>query len=416
MTVHPFNATAGSADWPAGTGMVYLAISPWTSMWKNRHQLMSRFAREMPVLYVEPWRGLRRVRRTLINGLEPPKLDSQQPAGSGFGQLRVLASASLPPVSTSKLLGGLTQHLWLRAIRSAARDAGIDHPILWISHPRYASAIGRLGETKSIYHIVDEYGGYTNQEERSRHRLWKAEQAVLNQVDLAIAVSHTLVDAKSGHGADVHLVENAVDFDAFDAWRDNRAVPDDIAAIDSPRLGYCGLIGKRLNLDLIDRLAAAKPEYAIVLVGRVDERGCGEGLARLRAHENVHFLGEKPVNEVPAYVSSLDVGLLPYEINLETNNISPLKMYEYLAAGLPVISTAIPAAERQRDNVTICNTTDGFIDACRDALSNPNEDAVRQRLTFAERNSWDARVEEISLLIRSEARPEALDSAAVVTS
>ena len=119
----------------------------------------------------------------------------------------------------------MTKKLWLRAINTAATDAGIRHPILWLSHPCQAAAIGGVDESLSIYHIVDEYGGYTNQREQSRSALWQDEQAILQNVDMAITVSHQLVAAKSGNGADVHLVENAFDYSAFERWRSNALVP-----------------------------------------------------------------------------------------------------------------------------------------------------------------------------------------------
>ena len=186
--------------------------------------------------------------------------------------------------------------------------------------------------------------------------------------------------------------------------------------IPEPRFWYCGIIGKRLNLELLDELARQRPEYSLVLVGRVDERGCVDTLAKLRQRDNVYFLGEKPVDDVPAYVSSFQAGLLPYELNLETASISPLKMYEYLAAGLPVISTPIPAAEKHREYVTVCATADSFIEACSLAVSTNDDAVISQRRHFAERNSWDARVEQIRQLIQAELPSGSLSPATAVTS
>jgi len=381
-----------------GTGMVYFGMSSWDGMWKNRHQLMSRFARHMPVLYVEPWRWLKKVRRELLRG------DFRSTSGSAprcslvADNLHVFHSPASLAVSGSGVLRNLTQNRWYAAIRKAARQIGIADPILWISRPEMIRAIGRMGERLSIYHIVDEYGGYTGQDEAMKQRLWEAERELLDAVDMSIVVSPELLEVKSGPGRAVYLVENAVDVQQYQERMRCAEAPEDIASIACPRLGYSGLIGKRLDLPMLLELASRNPGWSLVLIGKVDARDCQQELAALQSLDNVHFLGEKKHDAVADYVTSLDVGLLPYRINLETRNISPLKMYEYLAAGLPVVSTRIPAAERNARILHIADDTAGFVGACRIAMQDA-DDAVQQRIEFARANTWDARVEQIWDLI-----------------
>jgi glycosyltransferase involved in cell wall biosynthesis len=114
---------------------------------------------------------------------------------------------------------------------------------------------------------------------------------------------------------------------------------------------------------------------------------------------NVYFLGQKGQTEVADYVAALDVGLLPYELNIETENISPLKMYEYLALGLPVVSTAIPAALRHRDIVDVADCDAAFESLCQIALVDEGSDRIEERLSFAAENTWDHRVLELTEII-----------------
>jgi UDP-galactopyranose mutase len=192
------------------------------------------------------------------------------------------------------------------------------------------------------------------------------------------------------------VLENGVSFSAYSEARTASSPPKDIADIPGPRIGYSGLIGKRLNLDMIADVAAARPEWSITMVGRVDSRECEPALQRLSAMPNVHLLGEKPPHQVPSYVCAFDVGLLPYAINLETRHISPIKMYEYWAAGVPAVGTDIPSVRRNRDAVSIADDAEGFVAAIASALVDFPAAERSQLLERASVNAWSDRVAQIS--------------------
>jgi UDP-galactopyranose mutase len=169
--------------------------------------------------------------------------------------------------------------------------------------------------------------------------------------------------------------------------------PADLAAIPRPRVGYSGLIGKRLDLELIHCIAVHRPDSSVILVGNVDERECEDALARLRCVPNVHFLGEKPAADVASYIAGFDIGLLPYAINLETRHISPIKMYEYWAAGKPVVSTAIPAAQRHKFAVNVVESYDEFRSMINRLLDDPAKYDSERLIKLAAQNSWQSRVD-----------------------
>lgn len=382
-----------TAGWPPGVGFVYLGISPWEGMWKNRHQLMSRFAAELPVLYVEPWQRLRRLRRS-PPGLSELVTDARTPVVSvRDGGVRVFRSPTWLPVSGSAGTRRVTLGLWLRRVRRAAQACGIRYPVLWVSHPEMADVVGKMNEIFTVYHIVDEYAGYTGAGDVAG--LADREQQLLDRVDLAIAVTPELIDARSRAERQLLLVENAVDYPRFRAAVAEAAEPAVMAAIPRPRYGYSGLIGVRLDFRLLLEFARASSERSLVLMGKVDPRGCEDALAELRALPNVHFLGELPAAAVASHVAAFDVGLLPYAINRETQHISPLKLYEYLAAGKPVIATPIPAARRHEDMLVLAEDADAF-GAAGCALLAADDDAARDRRdAFAAANTWEHRVGQI---------------------
>ncbi len=381
--------------------MIYLGMSPWEGMWRNRHQLMSRFARVMPVLYVEPWVRARQLRtggigvRGVLRGFSSPAL---RRTASG---VHVLTSPPHRAVSHSGRLKDASLRRWTRWVLRHARETGITRPILWLSQPGMGGVLGQLGESLSIYHVVDEYGGYTGTDEARRAQLEAAENRLLDAVDLSIMVSDALKAAKDGPGRRVEVVPNAVDFEAFRDAAARGGAPADIAAIPRPRVGYSGLAGVRLDLALVRHLAEGLPDTHFVFVGQVDRRECEAELRHLESRANVHFLGQKPVAEVPAYVAAFDAGLLPYRMNLETTHISPLKLYEYLAAGLPVVSTPIPAARPFSSMVAIAGEPAAFRSAVSRALEADGPELKARRQAVAGANTWDHRVASISALIAS---------------
>ncbi len=379
--------------------MIYLGMSPWGGMWRNRHQLMSRFARSMPVLYVEPWVRTRQMRTGAIGFRQILDGFSATPCRRTESGVNVLTSPPHRAVAQSGRFHQASVRRWTRWVSRHAAALGIRRPILWVSQPGMASIVGKLDEVLSIYHVVDEYAGYTGHDDARRAALQAAENRVLDSVNLSIVVSEALYEAKSRAGRKVFVVPNAVDFAAFAAASRRAEEPTDLAVISRPRAGYSGLVGVRLDLRLVGMLAAQQPETQFVFVGQVDRRECDADLKSLEARDNVHFLGQKPASAVPDYVAGFDVGLLPYRLNLETRHISPLKLYEYLAAGKPVVSTPIPAALPFSDTVSIAAEPADYAAAVSLALAKDSPRLREERQALASRNTWDHRVAAIESII-----------------
>lgn len=357
---------------------------------------MSRFARCMPVLYVEPWVGLRSLRRadslfsTLLDDLRTATLEKNEDG------VTVFHSPSYLPVSRSRLLKGITRRMWASAVRRAAHSMGIESPVVWISRPEMGFLLDNLGEQLSIYHVVDEYAGYTGLGSQQLERLRATEAYVLDQVDVSIVASPELLAAKSGAGRDIFVMENAVEPGEYESAVKSQSEPDDLKGIPKPRIGYSGLIGKRLNFKLLTCIGQCKRDWSIIMIGKIDRRECESDIDEFLALPNVYFLGEKRHSEVAGYIAGLDVGLMPYEINLETQHISPIKMYEYWAAGKPVISTAISAARRHDFAVEIVADCDDAVSIIDRILSLVNDERGKFLVDLARQNSWDARVQQVA--------------------
>ena len=218
--------------------------------------------------------------------------------------------------------------------------------------------------------------------------------------DLVIVASNSLLERKRAYNANTHWVPNAVDFESFAAVaRQRPPLPADMAGLPTPIVGYVGAINEKLDYDLLFQVAESLRQGSLILVGPVDLRLDFAGLNKLQSLPNVRLLGLKPVAEVPLYVHACQVCLMPYKLNEWTAHINPLKLFEYLAEGKPVVSTAIPAVHGYERVIRVASDAASFCRQVRLALQERDEGRTEQRMALAAQNTWDDRVEKISQLI-----------------
>ena len=200
------------------------------------------------------------------------------------------------------------------------------------------------------------------------------------------------------------MIPNGVDFGAFS--RPNR-IPSDLASVPRPRIGYVGVIKRQLDLARVVRIARSRPEWSVVLVGPVGNVSGQEiSVADLRALRNVHFLGVKRVDELPAYTQHMDVCLMCYAMTDYTKYIYPLKLHEYLAAGRPTVSSPIDTVLDHADVVTLAHSDEDWVSGIEGALEAPAsmEAAVEQRRARARQYDWGALTDRVAELFRERMR------------
>jgi glycosyltransferase involved in cell wall biosynthesis len=283
----------------------------------------------------------------------------------------------------------------LNAARSRLLASGVRRTVIYIWRDEFADALDLLAHDASCYHIDDEYRFDERDLPNSAREI-----ALLERVDQVIVHSPALMTKKGGLNAHTALIPNGVDFKAYATRRE--PFPD-LMHIAPPRIGYTGVIKKQLDLALLVRLARARPGHSFVLVGPImNVKGKEAHVEELRRMPNVFFLGNKAVEDLPAYVQHFDVCLMCYDVNAYTKYIYPLKLNEYLAAGRPTISSAIDSVKGLDRVVHVAGTSDEWLRAIDLCLS-PNAlsaDAVTSRRTFAQKHDWDTLVDEIARLIR----------------
>jgi glycosyltransferase involved in cell wall biosynthesis len=389
----------------AGAHLIYFGPGQWDGLWRNRHHLLSRFARHNQVLYVEPAIHLKTFRRAWWEGrLGWQRLwrESRQSRISQAGpNLYIYHSPTFAPVAGRFPLDRLTSFLWLAALKTELRRLKFTDPIVWFSRPEMVSLMGHLPARLTIYHVVDEYTAYEGVSVELACKLRRQEKELLTRAGMVVVVSPALWQAKQSCNPRTYLVPNGTDLEAFAQAARGSGPPTDLAEIPEPRLIYAGLVGNRLDLPMLIALAKRRPDWSVVVIGEVDARGCEAEIASLRALPNAHLLGLRPVTAVPRYLLASQVCLLPYRRCAETDHIDPLKLYDGLAAGKPIVASPIPAVRPYDGLVRLAYGVEAFEVAVEAALGEQDESLVAARRAVAAANTWETRVQQLSRLIEA---------------
>jgi glycosyltransferase involved in cell wall biosynthesis len=280
-------------------------------------------------------------------------------------------------------------------VRGAMRSLGFRDPLLYTFVPASAWVARHLGETHVVYHCVDEYSQFDG----AGAEIAALEADLIRKSDLVITCSVKLQETKEKLNPNTKLVRHGVEQQLFArATDESLALPADVRDLPGPVFGFYGLVAEWVDLEAMAQVAERWPHGSVVIVGEHNNADRA-GMARLRALPNVHFLGRKPYAELPAYCKAFDVALLPFVKNELTINANPLKLREYLAAGLPVVSTDIPEAAALADRgVYLADGPEAFVAAAAQALhAGAGPDPARSAAMA--RESWDAKVADIETLL-----------------
>jgi glycosyltransferase involved in cell wall biosynthesis len=274
-----------------------------------------------------------------------------------------------------------------RAIRKGLQQVGGGRPIVITGTPPSISVVGQLDEIASIYICMDDWAHIPGV---SPKMLLPLERRLLDEVDVMIATARALTKLKVPKTGHVHHLPQGVNYEHFQR---PRPVPADLAAFPRPWIGFAGGVGPALDLDVIHAVAAAFPEGSVLLVGP-EQPNLGE----IRA-SNVHRLGARPYAELPAYVQAFDVGMIPYVRNEWTESVDPLKLLEYLASGIPVVSTSLPEVHKYSAQVSISSDPAVFTDYVKAAVAEGKSRGLAARQALAAANTWQARAEEFERIM-----------------
>lgn len=338
-------------------------------LWVNYHASRKPTASSSDVLYIA--RKLKQV----TAGIKNPRRN-----------LHVLTPLVVP-LPNSDAAKKLNRMLLVQQIRKSLRKVAAGPVQFWSFTPDVSYLLGLFSEEKVVYYCVDDHSQFTGYD---ISQVLAEEEILCRKADLVVTTSLALQNAKSRFNANTVLVPHGVDYEHFSrAFADDLPLPDDIASIPHPRLGFFGLIRDWVDLDLVAEIARRRPEWHLVMVGdsTID-------LADYRSLSNLHFLGRKPYHELPAYCKAFDVGLIPFKINDLTLAVNPIKLREYLAAGLPVVSVPLPEVIHYDSWVRIAGGADAFHNAIEQTLAeSSNRQLAIRRSDAMSHETWQSKVE-----------------------
>jgi glycosyltransferase involved in cell wall biosynthesis len=281
----------------------------------------------------------------------------------------------------------------LRAtVRVLRARLGVRSFHLWTFLPTVADYVGTMGESLAVYYCVDEWSRFSYVDgQRTVH----GERELLARVDCVFAVSEALARSKRELNPETHLAPHGVDRSLFARALDSDTrVPDELAALPEPVIGFAGTVQDWVDLELIAEIARRHPEWSVVLIGRVlVDPG------PLTRTPNVHLLGPRPYEELPRYYKGFGVGIIPYRTSGQVPSCNPLKLREYLSAGLPVVSTEVPEVRRYDRLCSVAADADGFVRGIETALDGDSQELHRERSRAMEGELWQNRVAELDEVV-----------------
>lgn len=381
-----------------GRDVVCVGFNDWgTEGWTNQHHLMSRLAASgSRVLFIESLglrrpslgsgRDLRRIGRRLRRGLGPPRqLDG----------VTVLSPLVLPAHAHASVR--LLNARILRAqVQRVVRSRGFHKPVLWGYVPQAEALLDLLDPELVVYHCVDDIAA---QEGIDGASFAAAERRFAARADLVIASAPALAERMRGLSGNVLYAPNVADTGLFATALDVGPIDEQLAALAEPRIVFVGAIAEnKVDFELLAAVAAARRDWTLALVGPVGLGYPQTDVSLLRAQPNVHLLGTRTQRDLPAVLRGAAAGVIPYRQSQLTASIFPMKVYEYLAAGLPVVATGLPAL-KDVANVELVEGVDLMIAALERALAEDSRDRRRARSDAALGHSWDARLAEIGTAV-----------------
>lgn len=386
----------------SGESIICVSWLNWDWLPLVPHQMMTRLAKHNRVLYVDPaialstfvahpaqssvlagklkrWmQGVRKISENLYVYYPPP----------------LLATPGHWPVNDA-----LNRH-WLGwAVKRAAARLGLHNPILWLYDPYVIDPVGQFGEKLVCYDCNDDTSSFASLAYKRRN-MQAMDMALARRADVVLVTSRELYRKKKELNANVHYLPSGVDFELFNsALSADVATPDELRGVSSPVVGYVGALNNyRIEWGWIEALAQHMPELTLVFVGPPIEPP-PRSVTRL---PNVRFVGQKLPEELPRYLKLFDVAIIPYKGEAFLKSCQPTKTFEYLAAGLGVVSAPIPELEHYAGVVRFATNATEFVHHTQAMLELARNADFRSRcVDVAKDKTWDARVIAASELVSS---------------
>jgi len=278
------------------------------------------------------------------------------------------------------------------------KKLNFEQDLFWTYNPLTTKLFDTNKYKQLVYHCVDEIKA---QPGMPIDILEQAEQELLFLSDVVFTTSIKLYESRKTFNKNTYYLPNVADFDHFSKARDEKTeIPLDLQQIPSPRIGFIGAIsGYKIDFKLLEYLARKHSNYSFVLIGKVGEGDPWTNVDNLKNYKNIYFLGPRLYNELPAYLKGIDVAILPNNINKYTESMFPMKFFEYLAAGKPIVSVNLSSLQEYKNVCYLSKNYEEFSKNIEIALKNVNFN-LEKRLSLASKFTYKNRTSKMMNIIK----------------
>ena len=379
--------------------IICFGFADWDNPFRtNQHHIMKRLAVQNRVLFVESL-GLRqpvfqkkdilRIFKRLIKGLRGIKKINEN---------LYVYSPLVIPFHKFYLIRKLNNFILKNAIRKIQKKLSFTRPILWGYVPNIVDFKKFFDEKLTVYHCVDELsanplipGAVVSQKENE----------LIKTADIVFFTSKPLYEKKKILNKNTYYLPNVADFEHFSkVWREKLNIPEEIKNIKKPVIGFVGAISKyKIDFSIIEYILQTHRDWSLVFIGALGEGEKALDISNFSKYRNFYYLGPKPYSELPSYLSYFDVCIMPNLINEYTKNMFPLKFFEYLSTGKPVVAIDLPSLEEFRKYFYSATDKNSFVQKIEEALNESSEELKIKRIEIARQFTWEKRIEEMSEII-----------------
>ena len=374
--------------------IIWISTQDWDDVW-TRKQRFALYLSEKGyrILYVENqlhWAGfmlnkeLRKFKR-VFKFTNSPK------------EIKKNIFVATPPLvfpgqMMSKIINRINKFLLIYLINRLIKKLKIKNYYLWVYPPDSIDLIDRLQYEKLIFDCVDDWSRFSGLV--SRQTMEKYMNDLFRRADLVV-VTHEELCRKANMCTDrVALIPNGVEANHFDLSKiEDGDIPEEMKRIVGPKIGFIGCVAKWIDYDLLHYIAVNRPEWSIIMIGPVSNR---IKIDKIRQQKNIYLLGRKAYNDLPKYIKAFDVCINPFVVDELSESIDPLKMYEYLATGKPIVSVKMPSVNRFKGLIDIAKDKKEFVKCIEKNISNSSQENLRaKRIQIANEHSWQKRYQQL---------------------
>ncbi len=376
--------SGGPPPMPSQFDVICFSIIDWSFRWQRPQQIMARLAREghrvffLSTTEFLPWRG--------ESSGESYRLT---PLRENVWELKIATPGALD------VYGGLMSPELARCIADdfdrLRRDLNITCAVSFVQVPTWSAAAYETRDRfgwRVVYDCMDEWNTFPGM----KQPLLEAEKELVRKTDVLVVSAQRLVEKWHDDRPDLLLARNAADFDHYANVQEN----DLLADLPRPIVGYFGAIADWFDLPLMVRLARERPQYSFVLIGGI----FNVPMEELEALPNVAILGQQPYELMPQYLFHFDACIIPFVVNAVTEATDPVKFYEYIAMGKPVVAPRMPELYHYREHLYIADDHEAFLRKVDEAVAERDPAPRERRVELARRNTWTARVAGIKDAVR----------------